>query len=193
MESVRAMAKQVMTVAMLVVLVALPLRHARADDDNERDSDPMSGMIGITAGQTARLNVVNAIPQGPPSIPGGPPTVPSGPPQLVELMFVDSNGNQLLDAAGVSVKTTLTLGAGESAFLDLNANAIPKGPPNLPSGPPDFGGRVQLRALVRAMPVGPPQRGEEHAGSIITTLEVFDNVTAKTSFVMLPLGPPNKG
>src|SRR5262245_9519340 len=57
------------------------------------------GMLGITTGQTARLNVVNALPQ-PPST-------------RVTLMFVDANGNPV-NIAGAPLQTTVTLSPGQS-------------------------------------------------------------------------------
>jgi hypothetical protein len=124
------------------------------------------GMLGITPGQTARLNVVNAIPNGPPQI-------PSGPPSRVTLMFVDSNGNPF-SVGGALLHTTVTLLPGQSAFLDLNGDAIPVGPPSAPNGPPN---RVQIRALVSDC---------EGCGRglVVPTLEVFDNATGRTILVM---------
>jgi len=124
------------------------------------------GMVGITAGQTARLNVVNALPQLPPQLPS-PPTV------RVTLMFVDSSGNPV-NIAGAPLQTTVTLSPGQSAFLDLNGDAVPNGPPTIPNGPPT---RVQIRALVSDC------EGCD-SGLVVPTLEVFDNATGKTTLVM---------
>lgn len=125
------------------------------------------GMLGITPGQTARLNVVNAI--------------PVGPPQRITLMFVDANGRPFINAGGQILSSSVILGPGQSAYLDLNGNAIPVGPPIIPGGPP-------------SIPVGPPNRAQFRAlipecdgcnhGLIVPTLEVFDNASGKTILVM---------
>jgi len=117
------------------------------------------GMVGIAAGQTARLNVVNA--------------VPIGPPVRVTLMFVDGNGNPF-NIGGVLLQTTVRLSPGQSSFLDLNGDAIPVGPPIIPPGSPT---RTQIRALVSDC------EGCS-SGLVVPTLEVFDNVTGKTTLMM---------
>jgi hypothetical protein len=61
------------------------------------------GTVGITASQTARLNVVN--------------TATDGPAQTRALKFLDSSGN-------VIVTKTVTLAPSESAYLDINGAAI---------------------------------------------------------------------
>ncbi|HMG32621.1 MAG TPA: hypothetical protein VKM94_01685 [Blastocatellia bacterium] len=124
------------------------------------------GMLGITTGQTARLNVVNALPVDPPSIPVGPPI-------RVTLMFVDGNGNPF-NIAGAPLQTIVTLGPGQSGSLDLNSDAIPNGPPTVPNGPPI---RVQIRALVAEC------EGCSR-GFVVPTLEVFDNATGKSTLVI---------
>jgi len=126
------------------------------------------GMVGISPGQTARLNVVNAIPPGPPNSPPGPPI-------RVTLMFVDSTGNPF-NIGDAPARTTVTLHPGQSTFLDLSlsGDAFPVGTPNIPPGPPT---RVQLRALVSDC------EGCSR-GLVVPTLEVFDNATGKTALVM---------
>jgi len=123
-------------------------------------------MVGITAGQTARLNVVNALPQPPPQL-------PTPPPQIVTLMFVDANGNPI-NIGGAPLQATVTLSPGQSTFLDLNGDAYPSPPPIYPTPPPS---RVQIRALVSDC-VGCS------SGLVVPTLEVFDNATGKTTLVM---------
>ena len=128
------------------------------------------GMLGITSGQTARLSVVNAIPVGPPSLPSSPPQTPV----RVDLMFVDVAGNPIVTIGGQLLHTTVLLSPGQSAFLDLNGDAIPVGPPILPSGPPN---RVLIRAVV-------PNCERCNQGFVIPTLEVFENTSGKTTLLM---------
>src|SRR5215469_12827023 len=68
-------------------LARLAERPARAFPTCPTCGSQLFGMVGITAGQTARLNVITS----------GPPNFPSGPPTGAILSFVDSNGNQLPD------------------------------------------------------------------------------------------------
>jgi hypothetical protein len=126
------------------------------------------GMVGITPGQTARLNVVNAIPPGPPNIPPGPPI-------RVTLMFVDSNGNPF-NIGDAPSRTTVTLLPGQSTFLDLalSGDALPVGAPGIQPGTP---ARLQMRALISDC------EGCSR-GVVVPTLEVFDNATGKTTLVM---------
>jgi len=132
------------------------------------------GMVGITAGQTARLSVVNAYPSPPPQLPNPPPT-------RLTLMFVDANGIPI-NIAGALLQSTVTLNPGQSAFLDLNGDAYPSPPPTYPSPPPN---RVKIRALVSDC------EGCD-SGLLVPTLEVFDNATGKTTLVM-PDTPRIKG
>src|SRR5262249_6515069 len=151
--------------AAVALFAALPASHVSAlpcPGGCQHATSFTFGMLGITPGQTARLNVVNAIPVGP-------PTIPVGPPIRVTLMFVDGNGNPF-SIAGVPLQTTVTLGPGQSGFLDVNGDAIPSGPPIIPSGPPT---RVEIRALVS-------ECEGCSTGLVVPTLEVFENATGRT-------------
>jgi hypothetical protein len=134
------------------------------------------GMLGISTGQTARLNVVNAI--------------PVGPPQQVTLMFVDANGRPFINAAGQLLSSSVLLGPGQSAYLDLNGDNIPIGPPNIPGGPPSIPVgppiRVQFRALI-------PDCEGCNRGLVVPTLEMFDNASGKTTLVMPDTPAVTKG
>ena len=93
------------------------------------------GMVVITAGQTARLSVVNALPIGPPQLPVGPPSIPSGPTAHLDLMFVDASGNPFTVGGAVS-HTTVALGPGQSAYFDLNGELSRTAHPLFPAGHP---------------------------------------------------------
>lgn len=117
------------------------------------------GMVGITMGQTARLNVVNV---------GNPDEKGVGNPDtrecMVELMFFDSDGD-MLDMMMVS------LDPGMAAFHDLG----------FPAG---VAGRLQIRAVVLAL--GGP---DTKCKNIKPTLEIYDNQTMKTEVFQPPPDP----
>ena len=115
------------------------------------------GAVGLVAGQTARLNVSILSP--------APPTDPTA----VEIRFLDSNG-------AIIKQTIVQLAPGQTPFADNSMADI---------APGAVGGRMQIRAEVQvSIPPGPT---ETPTGMLISTLEVFDNATGKTSF----LYPPN--
>jgi len=88
-------------------------------------------------------------------------------------MFVDGTGNPF-NIGGVQVQTNVTLIPGQSAFLDLNADAIPSGPPNMPGGTQS---RTQIRAIISKC-------DGCNKGFVVPTLELFDNTTGRTTLVM---------
>jgi len=114
-------------------------------------------MIGVVRGQTVRLNATNL---------GGPDTRPCE----VALVFFDEQGDALIERS-------LSLIGGRSAFLDLNADKL--------SGlEPRSKKRFQIRALVNVL--SDPDDKSQCEKAIVTTLEVFDNKTGQTSFVLNP-------
>jgi hypothetical protein len=112
------------------------------------------GMVGITVGQTARLNVVNAI-----SDPG---VVPC----RVTLSFFDSAGRLL---GGPDTKL---LGAREAAFSDF-AITDPGIRP---------GDRVQFRANV-SLEFDNPLERRACGNNLIPTLEIFNTATGQTQIL----------
>ena len=127
------------------------------------------GAVGLTRGQTARLNAydkstvdnpvdVNPLSSG--------QDIPPGPCRQVELMFIDSAG-------AVRQRSAQCLLPGHAVFLDFNGNSqeIP-------------GHRTEIRGLVRF--VEDPNLFGPNSIQLGATLEVFDNETGRTSFVLLP-------
>jgi hypothetical protein len=86
-----------------------------------KEVDPVAqfGMVGITAGQTARLNVFGK-------------DDPGDDDDKVELSFVDADGNILS-------QKVYDLKAGRSSFLDLRGSEVP----------PRDSNRTQIRGVVR--------------------------------------------
>lgn len=81
-------------------------------------------MVGITQGQTARLNVVNLHEE------------PNRPACELELMFLDGEGNMLAERG-------FMIDGGRSAFLDLDADEL--------GGPDTREGRVPIRPVIQAL------------------------------------------
>lgn len=122
-------------------------------DENEFVND--FGMVAITAGQTMRLNVLNAI--------GDPDSRPCS----VELRFFDGRGVLL---GGPDTKL---LHAREAAFLDLVfARAAGAAP----------GTRFGVHAQVSAKFANPREQ-RACSNNLRTTLEVFDTETGVTLFI----------
>jgi len=114
--------------------------------------------MGITQGQTARINVVNS-PDPNSSIP---PSVCT-----VEMCFHDINGNLKLDRSGRVVQKTATIDPHHGEFLDLNGNLV--------AGP---GARVVILPCVRILNL--------NEGTLaIPTVELYNNAI-KTTFVLSP-------
>jgi hypothetical protein len=122
------------------------------------------GMTGLTTGQTMRVNVVNLSP--PPD-----PEAPPGPCHVV-LSFLDPGGQPFKDSTGQVIQSDVQLQAGESAFLDLNGDAVV--PPSTNGAPQ----RLQLRPVVNVLQ---EPSGKYPPGPCFPTMEVFDNATGRTS------------
>jgi hypothetical protein len=169
-------AKDTLKAVALVALLALYVGQASSrstataqggGNGNQRE-EFIFGTVGLTPTQTARLNVVNA--------------ATGGRPQTRVLKFLDSAGDVIVDSSGNPVTKAVTLGPGESDYLDLDGADIPGG-----------ANRVQIRAL-------DPQCatcGRETPHSIVQTLELIDNLTHRTEVLYAPAqflqpdGPPS--
>ena len=125
---------------------------------NPQPDPPGFGMVGIAAGQTARLNIVN--------LGNGPSAIP--PPCRATLQFLDDQGN-LLANQHVRVE------AGNAVFLDLAASFPSTNGVGDDLAPP----RAEIRAAIET-PDGelpPPCKA---------TLEIFDNASGRTSVFYPP-------
>lgn len=123
---------------------------------------PTFGIVGITHGQTARLNVVNTMDIFNPR--GIPPR-----PTRVRLTFLDGNGR-------VVAETTRTIEPGQAASLEVNADRF------FPPGP----SRLQLRPVVTVDNLDLVDNPDiyEFVPCVMPTVEVYGNETGVTSLVV---------
>ena len=122
-----------------------------------------SGMVGITAGQSARLNALN---------PGLPAPFATAARCSAQLSFVDEQGTVLKMAS-------VTVDPGKSMGLDLNRDK------DIASA----AGRVEIRAVISMPPVpsstaAPPVIQPLPFCTLIPTLEIIDNDTLRTHVVL---------
>lgn len=156
-------------VALLSTGAIWEIRRVRASGGFERTF----GMVGITHGQTMRLNIVNLAVAVDGQVP---------PPCRVVLTFRDANGRPFTNSDGQVIRREVELQVGHSAFLDLNGDNF-VGPPADTTGPL----RLQLRPFVRVL-ASPPD--PEIPPPCRATMEIFDNATGRTSIFAQGLATP---
>ena len=132
------------------------------------------GMVGITPGQTMRLNVVNLTPP-----PDNDRQYPPDPCRVV-LSFRNAQGQPFRNSDGQIIRRTVELQSGESAFLDLNGDMF--GGPSTNADTALL--RVQLRPFVRVLVTPPEPDKQSSSDPCRVTGEVFNNITLQTSFVL---------
>jgi hypothetical protein len=123
------------------------------------------GMVGITAGQTARISVANTILPNDANLPPGP--------VRVVMTFRNASGSLIRNRSGEVIRKAVDLERGDAAFLDLNYDELPPGPI-----------RFQLRPVIvlQSPPVGdsnpiPPD-------SAVSTVEIINNANGRTQFAV---------
>ena len=156
--------------ALLATTAIWEVRRVRASQPTDPDRTTF-GMVGITRGQTMRLNIVNLVTlsdgQYPPD------------PCRVVLTFRNAQGQPFRNSDGQPIRREVSLQAGESAFLDLNGDMFGGPSTNADTAP----ARVQLRPFVRVL-TSPGDPDRQIPPPCVPTAEVFDNTTLRTSFVL---------
>ena len=149
------------------------------------DPERTVGMVGITPGQTMRLNVVNLVPPPDPETNGA----PAGPCRVL-LSFRNADGQPFTSSNGDPIQRVVELPAGHSAFLDLNADlfsAAPSTNADTASGPL----RLELRPFVRVLVAPPDPEKQLPPGPCRASMEVFDNTSGRTSIFAGFQPPPD--
>ena len=141
----------------VLAMMAIPVLATAMQRDTSLVHRPLAA-VGITQGQTARINVVNS-----PNPESANPPLPI----TVELWFHDSNGRPILDRVGLPVQKTVIINPHHGDFLDLNGNLV---------APP--GGRVVIVPCVRILKIS-------EGSFAVPTFELYNNLI-KTTFVLNP-------
>ena len=97
-------------------------------------------------------------------------------------------GEPFTNNDGQPIRRTVELQAGESAFLDLNADVF--APPSTNADVAPGPARLQLRPFVRVLVAPPdPSRNGIPPDPCRATMEVFDNTSGRTS-IFAGFNPP---
>jgi hypothetical protein len=118
-----------------------------------------SGMVGLTEGQTARLNVLN---------PGAPGPAATGAICSAQLSFLNNQG-YVIKTTPVSVLPGKSISFNLDRDIDLAA---------------DRDQRVQIRATIGYPAVTPATSTSLPVCALLPTLEVFNNDTGRTQFIV---------
>jgi len=159
--------KAIAVLACLVIGVVFLVISAKASP-TAVEQPALFGILGITRGQTARINVANV------SSPDNPLLPPD--PCHVTISFVDADGNVLFNNAGQPVQREVILQPGHSAFLQINGD--------------NFVDRGQARLTFRPVVVVTPPDPNSPPDPCIPTVEVISNTTGRTSLFFGGLPPP---
>jgi hypothetical protein len=169
MRTRKSLAKIIMLAAFVLLAMggmAWKTRHVSAGAPPDPDCLNF-GIVGITKGQSLRLNIVNA---------ATPSELPPGPTR-VQMTFVDGDGNPFTNArTGNPVQREVTLQPGHSAFLLLNFDEVTTGGDSQRR-------RLQLRPVINIQQQ-PDANGQLPPDVFIPTAEVIDNSDGRTSFVL---------
>ena len=135
MKTKRTLTITTVLIALAALLTLGGLRGTRQVHAQDQIPPPVGerisfGMVGITPGQTARINVSNVIAQNDSHFPPGP--------IRVAIVVVNSHGDPFRNRDGSAVRKVVMLERGDSTFLELNGDDFPVGAV----------GRIQLRALI---------------------------------------------
>jgi hypothetical protein len=122
------------------------------------------GMTGIAQGQTARLNVTNP---------------DETRPMIINWKLVDSDGEVLHRRDGQPIERTMTLAAGHSAFLQVNADNL--------LGRDEL--RLNFRAIVTIpfLPPDPTDNNPFPPDPCVPSVEIINNASGRTDFTLSAL------
>jgi hypothetical protein len=150
-------------------LLAAPLAVAQIAQTPLGPPDDINfASVGISLGQTARLNLVNLGPATPSTVPPGP--------CRAQMVFLDTAGNPL------APMSQLSLAPGQAGFVDLNRDALgfTTAVTNL---------RVQSRATISFTPPPDPEIPPGPCANLRASLEIIDNFSGRTTGLNPPPDP----
>lgn len=124
------------------------------------------GIVGITAGQTMRVNVSNIVATNDSVFPPGS--------SRVAFIVIGSRGQLVRNRSGQVIRKVVQLERGDSAFLDLDFDELPPGTI-----------RQQLRAVVTVQyPPGPTDQQLPPGPYSLATVEIINNANGRSQFAM---------
>jgi hypothetical protein len=175
MKTKRTLTIATVLIALTVLTTLSVLQRTRKVQAQDQTPPPVGdrisfGLIGITEGQTVRVNVSNIIAPNDSSWPPGP--------TRVVIRFLNSAGRPVTDRRGEVIRQAVELQRGESTSFDLGFGELPPGPI-----------RAQFRVLVTEVP--PPVNDTNPlppGPSTAQTVEVINNANGRTVFALS--GPP---
>jgi hypothetical protein len=175
MKTKRTLSIATVLIALTVLTTLSVLQRTRKVQAQDQTPPPVGdrisfGLIGITEGQTVRVNVSNIIAPNDSSWPPGP--------THVVIRFLNSAGRPVTDRRGEVIRQAVELQRGESTSFDLGFGELPPGPI-----------RAQFRVLVTEVP--PPVNDTNPlppGPSTAQTVEVINNANGRTVFALS--GPP---
>ena len=153
----------------MAVLVVLAIFAMSSQGPNVKAQDQVPppvgdrvsfGLVGITAGQTARISVANTIMPNDIALPPGP--------VRVVMSFRGMNGQLVRNRGGEVIRRNVELDRGDAAFLDLDYDQLPPSPI-----------RAQIRPVVTVQ--YPSGEIAEHK-PIVVGAEVINNANGRTQF-----------
>jgi len=104
------------------------------------------------------------------------------------LSFRNAAGEPFTNNDGQPIRRVVELQAGESAFLDLNADVF--APPSTNADVAPGPARLQVRPFVRVLTPPDPNRDGTPPDPCRATIEVFDNTSGRTSIFSAGFSPP---
>jgi hypothetical protein len=139
-----------------------PTTQVQAQDVSPALEDRfMFGLVGITSGQTLRVNVANTLVLNDTNLPAGP--------SRVVINLLNARGQLVRHRDGSLVRRVALVERGESTFLEFDGDEIPGGPDR----------RLPVRAVVSVFPPGPTVTGKPY-DSATPSIEIFNNSNGHT-------------
>lgn len=163
-----AIASLIASLAIIVAIMSIePSRpvHAQSQTPPPTNDRISFGVVGITSGQTLRVNVANTIMPNDPNLPPGP--------TRVVIAFRGMNGQLMRNRSGEAIRRVVDLDRGDATSFDLDYDLLPPGPI-----------RVQVRPVITVqVPPPVPDTNPTPPDGTVPSIEVINNANGRTQFV----------